>query len=279
MDRGGGRGYGGPARQGSSLPRTLHSSLLHTGSHEEAVAPPEEALPMDVLPGSHQEEHPPYASYSTGAARSASLPYSPSVSPPFEEGSSRGSPAGLPRPIEQPQPRGRPAAPHLYLPPFRAGGGSTDPALYASSLGERPAAASGTFFTYPPPAPARLPPVRSLDRTPAPPSPPAPVAGPSSSRLSYYPRAREWGLSSHDEFIERTIRRQQQSESPLQRDDESFAYESAYEGGSTSDAERWAQVSRQENLPFEDERSTGAHRAFSLDMGSGSMCLTFFCVQ
>ncbi|KIP06206.1 hypothetical protein PHLGIDRAFT_515882 [Phlebiopsis gigantea 11061_1 CR5-6] len=262
MDRGGGRGRGGPARHGSSLPRTLHSSLLHTGSHEGDVVPPEEALPLDALQGSHQEEHPPYATYSTSAARPGSLSYSPSLESPFAEGSSRlggGSPPGIPLPIEQPQPRSRHASPHLYLPPFRVGGGSTDPALYASSLGERSSAGASTFFTFPPPAPARLPPVRSLDRTLAAPSPLAPVAGPSSSRFHYYPSPGPWGLSTHDEFNERTVRRQQQWEPPLPHEEEPFAYGGAYEAGSTSDAGRWAQVSRQENLPHEDERNTGAH--------------------
>lgn len=273
MDRGGGRGHGGPSRHGSSLPRTLHGSLLHTVPQDSEGAPTDEPQPLDTAEGG-QEEDIPYTTYSTSSARPAPAPYSstaPPLPPTFEIGSSRdvgGPPTGLPppgidRPAEQTlQPRGRNQTPHLYLPPFRQGIGSTDPVLYASSVGGTASTSSTTFYSYPPPAaPARLPPVRSLERGLAPSS--SSLPGPSSSQYYGYGQARQWPYPTQEVFPERTTQRQPW-EVPAPQDDPSFGrtYGGPYEPGGLADTERWMQVGRQENFPQEEERSTAAHRRF-----------------
>lgn len=171
MDRGGGSGRGGPSRQGSSLPRTLHGSLL-PGGHE-AQGPnvfTEQPQPLEASESGQEEHPPPAAAYATSSARSASVSYSsaPAPGPPplptFEQGSSRGPP-DPPRaytyPYEtqaahQPPPLPPPhaLAARQPLPPLRAGfaQGRADHAQYASSLSSR------LYYDYPPPAPPPPPP-------------------------------------------------------------------------------------------------------------------------
>lgn len=267
MDRGGGRGHGGPSRQSSSLPRTLHSSLLHTGPQEAGDVFTEEPQPLEASEG-EQEEHIPYAPYSTSSARSTSVPYSsaaPPGPPTFEEGSSSGiggpSPSVVPAldsPPEQPQlPRGRNQTPHLYLPPFRQVVGSTDPALYASSVGGSVPSSSTPLYSFPPPArpPERLPPVRALERGPL----PGP-SGSSSGQYFDYGQGRNWSVPGPELTPERTPQRSTWSYS-LSPDTGSYsrAYGSGYEmPPEPSGTQRWTQLSRQENFAQEEARSTSA---------------------
>ena len=270
MDRGGGRGRGSPSGPGSSLPRELHGSLLHTGPQEQSVVPTEEHQPLEVSEGG-QEENSPYPTYTTSSARSASAPYSsaaPSGTPTFEEGSSRasaGTPRALPTGIERPPeriqpPRGRNETPHLYLPPFRAQGvGSTDPALYAASVGGTTSTGPPTFYSYPPPAPApaRLPSVRTLERGATSSS----VAGASSSQYYTTEQARNWNVPTQEIYPERQPQRQTW-DFGIPPDDGSLTrpYQSGYEP--TGEPERWMQFGRPENYPQDEGRSTAAHRKF-----------------
>ena len=276
MDRGGGRGRGSPSRQGSSLPRELHGSLLHTGPQEQGDVLTEEPQPLEVLEAG-QEENLPYTTHATSSTRSGSVPYSSAPSsgpPPFEEGSSRASgepprvvPSGIERQAERTlPPRGRNETPHLYLPPFRAQAsvGRTDPALYAASGGGTTSAGSSTYFSYPPPPPARLPSVRSLERVP-----PSSAAGPSSSTYYTTEQTRAFHVPTQQIYPERAPPQRQPWDFGVPPDDGSLGrtYQGGYEAaGSLPETSRWMSFSRPENYSQEEGRSTAAHRKFICDI-------------
>lgn len=172
MDRGGGRGRGGPSRQGSSLPQTLHGSLIHTGSQEPSDVFTEEPPPAETI---HHGDIP----FTTFSARP---PRASSTAPPsflpayFEEGSSRdvGGPSRGPVTSYErgvPQGQARTEAPPAFLPPIHRAGVPEQQQhhpLYSSTAPPAPASGSPNLYNYHQRSSgsARLPSVRSL----APPS-------------------------------------------------------------------------------------------------------------
>ncbi|KAJ3553836.1 hypothetical protein NM688_g3407 [Phlebia brevispora] len=169
MDRGGG---GGPPRKGSSLPRTLHGSLLQPDSHVVGSVFTEEPQAISEAEGGHPV-NPEYATYSTHTARFLPVPSSSRDPPTFEEGSSRGTvgvqqrsvPVGSDRPYDDGRTVQYPS--YLYQPSYRPHVGSTDPTLYASSqhTPHAPSHSGSTqIYSYAPPTQTRLPPVRALEQ-------------------------------------------------------------------------------------------------------------------
>lgn len=272
MDRGGGSGRGGPSRQGSSLPRTLHGSLLHTDTGEEGDVLTEEAHQVEALDAG-QEEHPPYPVYATSSARSASVPYSsvpapgPSTLSTFEQGSSRG-PGDSARAYtysietqheEQQPPRARQER-NLALPPFRTQtASSTDPELYASSV-----ATSRLNFNYassapPPPGRPSLPPVSSLDSALGSTS----YVGPSSQQFYTPPRGNTWDTAPYPYPTERPQARSAWSWSAVPEHNSPVrTYPAPEELSNYSEIGGWRQYSRAEIFAPEEGRSTAAHRKF-----------------
>ncbi|EKM51845.1 uncharacterized protein PHACADRAFT_31645 [Phanerochaete carnosa HHB-10118-sp] len=269
MDRGGGSGRGGPSRQGSSLPRTLHGSLLHTDPGEEGDGLTEEPQPLEAPEGG-QEEQPPYTAYATSSARYVSAPHppppvpGPSTLPTFEQGSSRGlgePPRAYTFSIEtqaehQQPPRARQER-SLPLPPFRTQpASSTDPELYASSVGS--SRLHSHYAPPAPPAPGRpsLPPVSTLDSALGSTS----YAGGPSSQFYAPPRSNTWDTAPHLYIADRPLARTTWPYAALpEHSPPGRAYPAPQELPGYSEAARWGQYSRAENFAQEEGRSTAAH--------------------
>lgn len=269
MDRGGGSGRGGPSRQGSSLPRTLHGSLLHTDTGEEGDVFAEEPQAVEALEAG-QDEPPPYPVYVPSTTRPASVPYStaavpgPSSFPTFEQGSSRGPgelsrayPYSIETHAEQQQPPRVRQERNLALPPFRTQAApSTDPELYASSV-----AASRLNFNYaspapPPPGRPSLPPVSSLDSALGTTS----YAGSSAQEYYSTPRGNTWDTAPNPYVTERPMARTAWSYPGLsEHSPPTRTYPAPSEISGYSEIARWGQYTRAENFSQEEGRSTAAH--------------------
>ncbi|GJE98420.1 hypothetical protein PsYK624_146500 [Phanerochaete sordida] len=269
MDRGGGSGRGGPSRQGSSLPRTLHGSLLHTDTGEEEEVFSEEAPPVEALEAA-QEEPSPYPVYATSSARSASVPYSsasvsgPSPLTPFEQGSSRGpgDPSraytySIETQVEQQQPPRARQERNLALPPFRTqAAASTDPELYASSVVTSRLNFNYASSTAPPLGRPSLPPVSSLDSALGSTS----YAGSSSQQFYTPPRGNTWDTAPHPYAAERPMARTAWSYPAVPEHSPPIrTHPSPQELSSYSEIARWGQYGRPEIFAQEEGRSTAAH--------------------
>ena len=162
MDRGDG---GGPPRKGSSLPRTLHGSLLQPGSQAMGNVYDEEPQASSSESAVGYHEYPDYTPYQPQSLRDSPIPSSSRDAPDFEEGSSRGvgalqlrgGPGGSDRQYDEGQVE-------QYQPQYRTHVGSTEPSLYTSPALSAPHRSSTQIYSYhPSTASTRLPPVRVVE--------------------------------------------------------------------------------------------------------------------